>query len=207
MIPLWGTAAEQLPVETQLLLLELEVRAAGILPAAAAAAAAVVPRLLCSCAAPSFASMPRWAPACFCTPCCTTSQPARQPTPPSLRPGLLTHAVCGARPPADPPTHLLPLLPLPMPPLQASSHPYCLLSLKANGKFESMDSGDQAPLNVSNPAVACQACLPACRHAQPASPPACLVLPLAWSLVLTAPCLPPPLLTVWRAGAVCQQRD
>lgn len=35
--------------------------------------------------------------------------------------------------------------------LQASSHSYRLLSLKANGKFESIDSGDKAPLNVSWP--------------------------------------------------------
>jgi hypothetical protein len=41
MIPLWGTAAEQLPVETQLLLLDLEARPAENLPAAA------VPWLLC----------------------------------------------------------------------------------------------------------------------------------------------------------------
>lgn len=33
--------------------------------------------------------------------------------------------------------------------MQASSHSYRLLSLKANGKFESIDTGDEAPLSVS----------------------------------------------------------
>lgn len=33
--------------------------------------------------------------------------------------------------------------------VQASSHSYRLLSLKANGKFDSIDSGDDAPLNVT----------------------------------------------------------
>lgn len=51
----------------------------------------------------------------------------------------------------------MPVLLLP----QASSHSYRLLSLKANGKFESIDSGDQAPLNVSHQWLARPPCQPA----------------------------------------------
>ncbi len=45
----------------------------------------------------------------------------------------------------------------PASPPQASSHSYRLLSLKANGKFDSVDSGDDAPLTVSTAALEPQA--------------------------------------------------
>jgi hypothetical protein len=76
-------------------------------------------------------------------------------------------------------TYLLSVLPPP----QASSHSYRLLSLKANGKFETIDSGDQAPLNVSHQQLARPAALSATMAAS-WSFPACLVC----SALVCRPC-------------------